>query len=61
MMSAGAVGEAAVQDWLKTRGQEVDRVRRAAYEIFSSDLTLSKLTVAASMLGDLAKLGKEGL
>ena len=58
MMSAGAVGEAAVHDWVKARGQEVDRVRKTVHDILSSDLTLSKLTVAASMLGDLAKLGK---
>ena len=57
MMSAGAVGEAAVHDWVKARGQEVDRVRRTVHDILSSDLTLSKLMVAASMLGDLARLG----
>ena len=46
-----------MHDWVKARGQEVDRVRRTVHNILSSDLTLSKLTVAASMLGDLARLG----
>jgi hypothetical protein len=60
MMSAGAVGETAVQDWLKARGHEVDRVRRATHEILGSDLTLSRLTVAASMLGELFSETREG-
>ena len=34
---------------------EVERIRSAIHEIAGSGLTLSKLTVAASLLGDLAK------
>ena len=34
---------------------EVERVRLAIHEIANSGLTLSKLAVAASLLGDLVK------
>jgi glutamate dehydrogenase len=37
------------------RHEDVERVRMAVHEIAASGLTLSKLAVAASMLGDLAK------
>jgi glutamate dehydrogenase len=33
----------------------VERIRGAIHEIAGSGLTLSKLSVAASLLGDLAK------
>jgi glutamate dehydrogenase len=55
MMSNGAVGPAAVEAWTKTRGHDVERVRSAVQEIVNSGLTLSKLSVAASMLGDLVR------
>ncbi|HZS62978.1 MAG TPA: NAD-glutamate dehydrogenase [Xanthobacteraceae bacterium] len=55
MMQADGAGDAAVQAWIKPRAAEVDRIRGAVHEIAGSGLTLSKLTVAASMLGDLAK------
>jgi len=55
MMSDGAAGADAVDQWVKSRGEEAERVRMAVHEIAASGLTLSKLTVAASMLGDLAK------
>jgi glutamate dehydrogenase len=55
MMSNGVAGADAVDHWVKSRGEHVERVRMAVHEIAASGLTLSKLSVAASMLGDLAK------
>jgi glutamate dehydrogenase len=55
MMGTGASGQAAVDAWVKPRAAEVDRIRTAVHEISGSGLTLSKLSVAASLLGDLAK------
>ena len=45
----------AVEAWVAPRKGEVDRIRVAIHEIATSGLTLSKLTVAASLLGDLVK------
>ena len=55
MVETGATGEAAVQAWVKPRQAEVERIRAAIHQIAGSGLTLSKLTVTASLLGDLAK------
>jgi glutamate dehydrogenase len=55
MMATGAPGNAAVEAWVAARRENVERVRMAVHEIAASGLTLSKLSVAASMLGDLAK------
>jgi glutamate dehydrogenase len=55
MVATGAAGDAAVEAWVKPRVAEVDRIRAAVHEISGSGLTLSKLAVAASLLGDLAK------
>ncbi len=55
MMATDAAGTAAVEAWIKPRAAEVDRIRTAVHQIAASGLTLSKLTVAASLLGDLAK------
>jgi glutamate dehydrogenase len=51
---AGA-GAGAVEEWVKPRQAEVERIRSAIHEIAGSGLTLSKLSVAASLLGDLAR------
>ena len=48
-------GPEAVAKWMEARGEEIERVRLAVHEIATSGLTLSKLSVAASMLGDLAR------
>ena len=56
--TAGASGSdaaAAVHAWVERKGATVTRAREAVHEIAASGLTLSKLTVAASMLGDLAR------
>ena len=55
MMKGGAAGASAVDQWVKARHEDVERVRMAVHEIAASGLTLSKLSVAASMLGDLAR------
>jgi glutamate dehydrogenase len=55
MVGTGAAGEAAVEAWVKPRSAEVERIRAAVHEIAGSGLTLSKLAVTASLLGDLAK------
>jgi glutamate dehydrogenase len=48
-------GGAAVEAWVASRKSEVDRVRLSINEIADSGLTLSKLSVTASLLADLAK------
>ena len=55
MVETGETGEAAVEAWIKPRQAEVERIRAAIHQIAGSGLTLSKLTVTASLLGDLAK------
>jgi glutamate dehydrogenase len=44
-----------VEAWVEPRRAEVERVRMSLQEIASSGLTLSKLSVAASLLADLVK------
>jgi glutamate dehydrogenase len=55
MAANGAAGPAAVEAWIAPRKGEVERIRMAVNEIANSGLTLSKLSVAASLLGDLVK------
>jgi glutamate dehydrogenase len=55
MVGNGVAGAGAVEDWVKPRRAEVERIRAAIHEIAGSGLTLSKLSVAASLLGDLAR------
>jgi glutamate dehydrogenase len=55
MAGNGTAGAEAVQAWVAPRQAEVDRIRASVHEIANSGLTLSKLSVAASLLGDLAK------
>lgn len=50
-------GEDGVRTWSEKRGSDVARIRSAVDGIVSSGLTLSKITVAASLLGDLARTG----
>ncbi|MCG6121866.1 MAG: NAD-glutamate dehydrogenase [Microvirga sp.] len=51
----GLSGAEAVETWAQSRGGDVGRIRSAVDGMVSSGLTLSKLTVAASLLGDLAR------
>ena len=55
MVGNGIAGAGAVDEWIKPRRTEVERIRAAIHEIAGSGLTLSKLSVAASLLGDLAR------
>ena len=55
MVATGQSGSAAVEAWIAPRKAEVERIRSAIHQIAGTGLTLSKLTVAASLLGDLAK------
>jgi len=55
MTADGGSGAEAVAAFAQRKGNDVDRVRKAMHEMAASGLTLSKLTVAASMLGDLAR------
>jgi glutamate dehydrogenase len=55
MVGNAASGAAAVDAWVAPRKSEVERIRSAIHEIANSGLTLSKLSVAASLLGDLVK------
>jgi glutamate dehydrogenase len=55
MVSDGVAGAGAVDAWVAPRSAEVERIRGAIHEIAASGLTLSKLSVAASLLGDLVK------
>jgi glutamate dehydrogenase len=51
--SGGLGGPAALDAWVAPRAQGVERIRAAIHDIAGSGLTISKLTVAASLLGDL--------
>ncbi len=53
--SGAGTGADAVAAWVEAHREEVDRVRGSIDQIAGSGLTLSKLSVAASLLGDLAK------
>jgi glutamate dehydrogenase len=53
-MTVSGNGEAAVAAWVAAK-PGAERVRQAVHEIVASGLTLSKLSVAASMLNDLAR------
>ncbi len=53
-VTASGSGAAAVSTWVTAKGG-AERVRQAVHEIAASGLTLSKLSVAASMLADLAR------
>src|SRR5262249_17662362 len=55
MVETGQSGAAAVEAWVAPRKAEVERIRGSITQIASSGLTLSKLSVAASLLGDLAE------
>ena len=54
MVAGGRTGRPAVEAWVALRGGEVERTLDAINEIADSGLTLSKLLVASSLLGDLA-------
>jgi glutamate dehydrogenase len=51
----GARGAGAVDAWVAPRRPEVERIRAQVTEIANSGLTLSKVSVVASLLGDLVR------
>ena len=51
----GVVGDEAVAAWMAVHGARAERIRTAVAEIAGSGLTVSKATVAASLLGDLVR------
>jgi glutamate dehydrogenase len=55
MVGDGIAGPAAVEAWVGQRAGRVERIRTSVHDIADSGLTLSKLAVAASLLGDLVK------
>ncbi len=55
MSGNGVHGLRAVDAWVAERKTVVGRIRASVHEIASSGLTLSKLSVAASLLGDLVR------
>jgi len=55
MLADGIAGAGAVEAWVAPRSSEVERIRTTVHDITESGLTLSKLAVAASLLGDLVK------
>jgi glutamate dehydrogenase len=55
MVADGASGAAAVETWVKPRAADVERIRSAVDDIAATPLTISKLSVAASLVGDLVK------
>ena len=55
MIGDGLGGAGAVERWVASRKPVVERIRGGIHEIAASGLTLSKLAVAASLLGDLVK------
>jgi glutamate dehydrogenase len=55
MVETGKSGQEAVEAWVEPRKVEVERIRASIRQIAGSGLTLSKLTVTASLLGDLAR------
>jgi glutamate dehydrogenase len=53
--NGNGIGTAAVEAWAERRRDEVGRIRTALDGIVQSGLTLSKLAVAASLMGDLVR------
>ncbi len=54
MLAGGMSGPDAVEAWVMPRANEVERIRSSMHDIADTGLSLSKLAVAASLLGDLA-------
>ena len=54
MLAGGQSGPEAVDAWVTPRANEVERIRTSMHEIADTGMSLSKLAVAASLLGDLA-------
>ncbi|MGU3495521.1 NAD-glutamate dehydrogenase [Xanthobacteraceae bacterium A53D] len=55
VLAQGGTGAEGVEAWVESRRKEVDRIRATVQDITASGLSLSKLTLAANLLGDLAR------
>ena len=55
MVADLGAGPDAVEAWIRARGAPLARIREAVDAISASGLTVSKATVAASLLGDLVR------
>ncbi len=55
MLAQGESGQKAVDSWIAANKEGVERVRHSVHNIAASGLTLSKLSVAASLLTDLVR------
>ncbi|MGV6871661.1 NAD-glutamate dehydrogenase [Pseudochelatococcus sp. B33] len=56
VVTAGdGLGATAVDAWVSARADDVERIKKAVDTIRASGLTLSKIIVAASLVGDLAR------
>ncbi|MGE3147845.1 MAG: NAD-glutamate dehydrogenase [Pseudorhodoplanes sp.] len=55
MTQGGKLGQEAVDAWVQPRAAEIERIRLQISEIAGAGLTVSKLMVAANLLGDLAR------
>ncbi len=55
VLAQGGTGAAGVDAWVERRRKEVDRIRATVQDITASGLSLSKLTLAANLLGDLTR------
>ncbi|WP_035714258.1 NAD-glutamate dehydrogenase [Azorhizobium doebereinerae] len=55
VLAQGGTGVEGVEAWVERRRKEVERIRATVQDITASGLSLSKLTLAANLLGDLAR------
>ncbi len=55
ILANGASGADAVREWAGGRRATVERIRTTVQDMTRSGMTLSKLAVAASLLGDLVR------
>jgi glutamate dehydrogenase len=55
MLANGVAGQPAVEQWVAPRAGEVQRIRAAVHDMTRTGMTLSKLSVAASLLQDLVR------
>ncbi len=55
MLATGQAGEAAVEAYVSERRKAVERMRATVHDIAASGLNLSKLTLAAGLMGDLVR------
>ena len=53
--TGGKKGAAAIADWKDAHGAVIERVRSSLDDLLQSDLTVSKVAVAAGLFSDLAR------